>query len=846
MTEDNSTNVLPLTLPPWGQVGGPISENKASLYSWIQRPEKSETLIDTGLKWVLISFVQVFSNEAFDQFINDRINLIALAEEELEALLGDNAVVNSFNNRGFMSTHPVYDLLLKLQKSPFPDVDKINFAQQVFFLILKYHKFMFKEQNSADLLYRVCRPARDILLCKPVTVNLHALNTTVGADEWYKAVQDLADAYEIDNTDASYVRSHLSAIIKPHSGYQEYYKRDAHTRLRLKGDWKKVSDQVLQSDRLESLNILPKDATVSTWIDKAELPPADVNIPSEDYAETRTLITSSVLPQELAQDEHAFSPPLTEPYDVKRLAIKRRGFNDAIMVNNVGRTLGSPTLSDFQLAEFILYLSKQSIKAVDRNDKAAVCFWTLKLFSGYSDRELKAIRLYTDETVYGEQLCLIKTEQILQLQLPLKSMNRKSLMVECLQLDLPNWLSELVDPFINLQLARNESSMALFSQKEEENARLAAKQFNEAREALFKTFNRQLHYQSISQAQLESYLQEALNCQHEFNRTEASYLTGKSLPGRGIPRYYLSTTAERIKQIYYSFWSKFTDQINLEIQAGQLGSKLVAFDIQNLTLHFDPQPVLGSQRQLDHDQLTNLAAFLKSKIKDYYKKQNWVQHHNYFALYCLLYLQLNTGLRAVNQPLPSYLHINFEQASLFIADKAGNNAAKARIIPLSSPVLAQLQAFKNHLQSLHNRSIVLNSGLSYLSEISSVSPYSGLHDINTRQSKISEYQQPFLFFVDDNFKPVQMNNQYIAERLPEEAQEYARNFGRHVFFNRLVNQGCSDEVISVLMGHCEHGESAHSMFSTYCDQAAREVLLTLAQGYCQIGWEPITAKLERL
>ena len=70
MTEYNNTNVLPLILPPWGQVGGQISENKARLYSWIQRPEKIETLIDTGLKWVLISFVQVFSNEAFDQVIS--------------------------------------------------------------------------------------------------------------------------------------------------------------------------------------------------------------------------------------------------------------------------------------------------------------------------------------------------------------------------------------------------------------------------------------------------------------------------------------------------------------------------------------------------------------------------------------------------------------------------------------------------------------------------------------------------------------------------------------------------------------------------------------------------------
>lgn len=100
-----------------------------------------------------------------------------------------------------MASYPVYDLLLKLQKTEFPHLDSLNHVQQIMLLILKYHQYMFSSQNRHDLLYRACQLTHYLILGLPVAVNFKQLVCDVGSQEWIKKVETLAQSFSSDSDD---------------------------------------------------------------------------------------------------------------------------------------------------------------------------------------------------------------------------------------------------------------------------------------------------------------------------------------------------------------------------------------------------------------------------------------------------------------------------------------------------------------------------------------------------------------------------------------------------------------------------------------------------------------------
>ena len=845
MTKTITDKHLPHVLPPWHAKRSVKLEIDARLKLWIQQPSDSEV----GLKHVLTSFIDLYSDGAFDELVAERDLLISEAKAKL-AQLPEEAVFTSFDNRGYMASHPVYDLLLKLQQTEFPYPDSLNYVQQVMFLILKYHQYMFSSQNRHDLLYRACQPSRDLILGLPVAINFKQLVCDVGSSVWIKKVETLAQSFSSDSDDdLNHTRQYLTAGIKPYLGFKDFYDRKPHQRVQLEPRWRKGDTTRWQNERNESISDFSDDAKVQNWVDRGTKTRDSFNIPESDYAEQQTLITKPAISSR-DYDSLKVKPCLAALFDPRRQAMQRKAANDAIMANNVTRTLGHPALSYFQQASFVQFL-QEVIERPDEDNTAqasAIAFWSLKLFTGQADNTLKAIWLFADNEAYGAQLCLIKKRKQLYVQFPLSSPGRNSNKMQYLQVKLPTWLNNLVMPFAKTRLKLGLQEVLLFSTHDADNPARANTDFSTARRSLLEQFNKQFDYQSITAKQLENWLPDALNTQDEFNRTEASYITGNGISGRQIPRYYLATSVHRIEDLYYSFWSGVTEKLNQEIVANGLGPTLKAFQQANLTFEFDEPDTVGSQRQLDEKQLKLLADGLQQQIKIQRSKQDWIRHHNSYALYTLLFLQLNSGLRAINQPLPSFLHIDFNQKRIFIADKAANNVARGRILPLSNAVITQLIAFKSHLQTLHNRLAILNTDLSYLSECSDNYPLADLSQIRPRQSKVSDYDQPFLFFLNDKYEAVQITHERIKALLPADAQEFARNFGRHLFFNRLVEQGLSDEQLSILMGHSEHGESTHALYSTAISETLclRQPLEQLADEYAHNGWYPITAEAKAI
>ena len=832
-------NGLPHFQPPWYTKRSVKLDIDERLKLWIQQPNNSKI----GLKHVLTSFVDLYSDDAFDGLVAERDLLISAAKAKL-ATLADEPASYRPTKRGHKTSNPVYDLLLKLQHTVFPYRDSMNYVQQVMFLVLKYHKYMFCFENRDDLLYRVCQRSRDVILGFPVEVNLKQLVCNVGNKQWIDKVEALASSFSSQNNkDLIHTRQNLKTAIKPYTGFKKYFQRDSRGRTPLEPRWSHASSTHWHAERNELLEAFSKDATVRTSRDKSIKTRDKHNVPEHDYAEQQTVLTQPVLSYDNECEDGTASRALDELFDTRRLAVKRKAVNDAIMANNIARTLGHTSLSYFQLANFIAYLHEQSkTETFTFEHSAAISYWALKLFTGMSDPQLRTIWLYLTSS-YGAQLCLLKEKNELYCQYSLSSPNRNRETNDSkhLKVRLPDWLKQLLQPLVQYQLKRTKDDIQLFTTEHEENPGRANTAFLKVRRMLLEAFNRSFSYQSITAKQLENWLPDVINTQSEFNRTEASYISVGSVSGRQIPRYYLSTSFDRIETLYYAFWSGVTDKLNREIKAARIGSVLTAFPSENLGFNFEEPDTVGSKRQLDAHQLESLSALLKQQIETGYKQQDWITHHNSYALYTLVYLQLNAGLRAINQPLPSFLHIDFNQKRFFIADKAGNNAAKARILPLSGSVITQLQAYKAHLQTLHNRLIILNQDLSYLSSLSDNYPLSDLSEIRTCQSKVTDYEQPFLFFLNDKFEAVAMTHERIKSLLPPDAQEFARNFGRHLFFNRLVEQGLSDEALSVLMGHSEHGESTQALYSTMmCDsEPVRKQLGILAESYRAQGWQPL-------
>ena len=171
--------------------------------------------------------------------------------------------------------------------------------------------------------------------------------------------------------------------------------------------------------------------------------------------------------------------------------------------------------------------------------------------------------------------------------------------------------------------------------------------------------------------------------------------------------------------------------------------------------------------------------------------------HNLYALYTAMLISFGTGFRAIHDPSMKEVEIDFDFGIGIISDK-GDVSYRSRYVYLAPVVLEQISYYRQHLQVVYGLLGVTNPSLF---DMLKCLDYEGL-PLN-------------LFWIKGELEPLELLTPGAAKIILNKNHQYSIpiNAGRHYLKYRLLNDGCSPELIEAQLGHWENGQEPWGQFS---------------------------------
>jgi integrase len=201
---------------------------------------------------------------------------------------------------------------------------------------------------------------------------------------------------------------------------------------------------------------------------------------------------------------------------------------------------------------------------------------------------------------------------------------------------------------------------------------------------------------------------------------------------------------------------------------------------------FCPKP--GTVRKLARELQSAVGSTRRSTLAD---------RHNLYALYTSMLISFGTGFRAIHDPSLKEIEIDFDWGIGIISDK-GNASYRSRYVYLAPVVLEQIKYYRQHLQVLYGQLGVINPSLFNMVK---TLDYEGL-PLN-------------LFWLRGDLDPVELLTPGVARMILARDHQYTirLNAGRHYLKYRLIQRGCSPELVEAQLGHWENGQEPWGLYS---------------------------------
>jgi hypothetical protein len=192
----------------------------------------------------------------------------------------------------------------------------------------------------------------------------------------------------------------------------------------------------------------------------------------------------------------------------------------------------------------------------------------------------------------------------------------------------------------------------------------------------------------------------------------------------------------------------------------------------------------------------DLSRDLQSAVRSS-AKLSLAERHNRYALYTSMLINFGTGYRSINDPSLKEMEIDFDLGVGIIADK-GIATYRSRYVYLAPVVLKQIRYYRQHMQVIYSK---LGVDSPPIFDLVKNRDYEGL-PLN-------------LFWMGGDLEPVQLlGPEVVKERLKKDYGYHIPQYsGRHYLKYRLLQRGCSPEIIEAQLGHWENGQEPWGRFS---------------------------------
>ena len=239
---------------------------------------------------------------------------------------------------------------------------------------------------------------------------------------------------------------------------------------------------------------------------------------------------------------------------------------------------------------------------------------------------------------------------------------------------------------------------------------------------------------------------------------------------------------------------------------------------------------IGSNLALPTSFVAELCAHLKHHVKvgrrGFIGSERLRQSHNSLVAYITVWLGFISGYRAVLDPISDPRHLDRETGLMIISDKDNAFFQHARIIPLTSRFVEQIDRYAEHLTQL---AIQLPHKPSIQGDI-----YQLCNRYHRLDNSENELSIPFLFFLTDSLQARAVSPKHLAAHYPFELKA---NANRHYLRSSLIELGAPGEFVSYFMGHWTHGEEPHQKLSSISPvDIAVGLMPYLTTLEKQVGW----------
>lgn len=191
-----------------------------------------------------------------------------------------------------------------------------------------------------------------------------------------------------------------------------------------------------------------------------------------------------------------------------------------------------------------------------------------------------------------------------------------------------------------------------------------------------------------------------------------------------------------------------------------------------------------------NDYLVNMISTIAKLIR---AEKDVVLRHNLYVIYTYLALQFSTALRPRNNPNLPWSRFNEQAGTILIKDKLSQRFREERLLPLPPITLALLHNLKSGSAAIHN----------YVAR-------------NVNMIDQSEKAKLMLYFINEVGRFAPLTIKEMNKRLSDMGINYnlPPNMPRHVHRTYLFNNGVSNDLADIWMGHQHLGREVMSIISS--------------------------------
>lgn len=229
--------------------------------------------------------------------------------------------------------------------------------------------------------------------------------------------------------------------------------------------------------------------------------------------------------------------------------------------------------------------------------------------------------------------------------------------------------------------------------------------------------------------------------------------------------------------------------------------------------------------------IPKVSEFMRNKVRE--SEQDFIEHHNWVARYCLTMLLFCTGHRKSKTPFYFPWDVDTESELAFICDKSVVGS-EARFVPIAGMVSAQIKAYKLHLIDLANK---LRASSPELSRLINRLGLGG--DISTLNDEVELCGHFAMFFtLTKELRARTISTKDIEDCCAELGEFEVRKL-RSLIAQYLYATGKSGMQIEALLGHNGENHIFGAASTWTVKKWAESIRITQDSYLSDMGWKKI-------